>query len=64
MKITTLERAMRAFMEGTWNPVLEGLNGTRVLHGPGLAEFAAAASTLAERADGEGDEPTVPLPWI
>jgi len=63
MKISTLEQAMRAFVDGPLTPVLASLNGARVLDGPGLTEFAEAARTLAGRVGPAIDEPKVPLNW-
>ena len=64
MKISTLEQAMRAMLNGPWNPVPESLNGTGALNGPGLAEFAEAAKTLTKRSHPVGADPTTPLSWI
>ena len=64
MKISTLEQAMRAFTDGPWEPALESVNASGVLNRPALAEFAEAASTLAQRVDKEGDDPTTPMNWI
>ena len=64
MKISMLEQAMRAFMDSR-RPALAVLGTTGALAHPGLAEFATAANTLAERVDATNEDPEpVPLNWI